>query len=105
MDGQTTIKYLQQYIRERDCKPELLMDYFLKLTEEVGELACAMRKAAKAPDLRHIKGSIDEEIWDVIYYALAIANIYEVDVEAVIQAKSALAEAKYPSGVKFEPGR
>ena len=44
MDGQTTIKYLQNYIREKDFKPELLMHYFLKLTEEVGELACAMRK-------------------------------------------------------------
>ena len=105
MDGQTTIKYLQQYIREKDCKPELLIHYFLKLTEEVGELACAMRKDAKASDLQHIKGSIDEEIWDVIYYALAIANIYDVDVEAVIRTKAALAEQKYPSGVKFETGR
>ena len=105
MDGQTTVKYLQQYIRGKDCKPELLMHYFLKLSEEVGELACAMRKDAKAPDLSHLKGSIDEEIWDVIYYALAIANIYDVDVEAVIRAKAALAEEKYPSHVKFEAGR
>ena len=65
MDGQTTIKYLQSYICEKDCKPELLMHYFPKLTEEVGEPACAMRKDAKA----------------------------------------ALAEEKYPSGVRFEQGR
>ena len=105
MDGQTTIKYLQQYIRKKDCKPELLMHYFLKLTEEVGELACAMRKDAKAPDPGHIKGSIDEEIWDVIYYALAIANVYGIDMEEVIRVKAALAEAKYPSGVTLETGR
>ena len=105
MDGQTTIKYLQHYIRQKDCKPELLKDYFLKLTEEVGELARAMRKDEKAPDMAHLKGSIDEELWDVIYYALAIANLYDIDMEAVIRAKAELAEAKYPSGVTFETGR
>ena len=44
MDGNTTIKYLQHYIKEKDYKPELVKDYFLKLSEEVGELAQAMRK-------------------------------------------------------------
>ena len=41
MDGMTTIKYLQTYIKEKDYQPELLKDYFLKLSEEVGRtLAC-----------------------------------------------------------------
>lgn len=44
MDGNTTIKYLQHYIKEKDHKPELVKDYFLKLSEEVGELAKAIRK-------------------------------------------------------------
>ena len=105
MDGQTTIKYLQHYIRAKDCNPELRMHYFLKLSEEVGELAQAIRKDAKAPDFDHLKGSIDEELWDVIYYALAIANLYDIDMEQVIRAKSALAEERYPSSVKFETGR
>lgn len=105
MDGKTTVKYLQTYIRARDHRPELLKDYCLKLTEEVGELARAVRKDAKAPDLQHLKGSIDEELWDVIYYALAIANMYDIDMEEVIREKAALAEARYPSPVKFEQGR
>ncbi len=105
MDGQTTIKYLQHYIRQRDCNPELLKDYFLKLSEEVGELARAMRKGEKAPDLAHIKGTVDEELWDVIYYALAIANLYDIDMEQVIRVKAEMAEERYPSGVKFEIGR
>ena len=41
----------------------------------------------------------------MIYYALAIANLYDVDMEAVIRAKAALAEEKYPSGGRFETGR
>ena len=34
MEGKTTIKYLQSYIKQKDYKPEMLKDYFLKLTEE-----------------------------------------------------------------------
>ena len=39
MDGKTTIKYLQTYVKEKDYDLELLKDYFLKCSEEVGELA------------------------------------------------------------------
>ena len=105
MDGKTTIKYLQTYIKAKDYRPELLKDYFLKLSEEVGELALAMRKGLKAPDSEHIKGTIDEELWDVIYYALAIANLYDVDLEKVIPAKEALNDEKYhyPPELRFRP--
>ena len=105
MDGKTTVKYLQSYIRQKDYRPELKKDYFLKLTEEVGELANAMRKDAKAPDLDHLVGSIDEELWDVMYYALAIANLYDIDMEQVIKAKAELNESRYPAPVPFEENR
>ena len=105
MDGKTTIKYLQTYIKEKDYHPELLKDYFLKLSEEVGELSRAMRKDLKASNGTDIKGTIDEELWDVIYYALAIANLYDVDIEQVIKVKSQMNETRYPSNVKFEEGR
>ncbi|MBE6992620.1 MAG: hypothetical protein E7430_08615 [Ruminococcaceae bacterium] len=105
MDGKTTIKYLQTYIKETDYKPELLKDYFLKLSEEVGELSRAIRKGLKAQDNAEIKGTIDEELWDVIYYVLAIANIYDVDIEQVIKVKSEMNESRYPAKVKFEEGR
>ena len=62
MDGKTTIKYLQNYIKQKDYHPELLKDYFLKLAEEVGELSRAMRKDIKAESLEQIKGTIDEEL-------------------------------------------
>ena len=87
MDGKTTIKYLQTYIKEKDFHPELLKDYFLKLSEEVGELSRAMRKGLKAQNGTEISGTIDEELWDVIYYALAIANIYDIDNKQVAKLK------------------
>ncbi len=37
----------------------MLKDYFLKLSEEVEELARAMRKGAKAQNSREIKGTIE----------------------------------------------
>lgn len=105
MDGKTTIKYLQNYIKQKDFHPELLKDYFLKLSEEVGELSRAMRKNLKAENSQQIKGTIDEEIWDVIYYAIAIANIYDIDLETVIKTKAEISQNKYPSSVVFEENR
>ncbi len=105
MDGKTTIKYLQNYIKEKDFNPELLKDYFLKLAEEVGELSRAMRKGLKASDINQIKGTIDEELWDVIYYSLAIANLYGIDLEQVIKSKESINQSRYPSTVVFEENR
>ncbi len=105
MDGKTTIKYLQNYIKEKDFHPELLKDYFLKLAEEVGELSRAMRKGLKASDINQIKGTIDEELWDVIYYSLAIANLYGIDLEQVIKSKESINQSRYPSTVVFEENR
>ena len=105
MDGKTAIKYLQTYIKEKDYHPELLKDYFLKLSEEVGELARAMRKELKAQNSSEIIGTVDEELYYIIYYALAIANIYDIDIEKVAKVKSEMTEIRYPSNVKFEEGR
>lgn len=105
MDGKTTIKYLQRYIRQKDFHPELLKDYFLKLSEEVGELSRAMRKGLRAADSENLKGTIDEELWDVIYYAIAIANLYDIDLEQVIKAKEEMNQKRYPSANIFEENR
>ena len=105
MDGKTTIRYLQDYLKQKDFDPGRSMDYFLKLSEEVGELASAIRKRAKASGPEHIKGTIDEELWDVMYYTIALANLYDVDLEETIKAKEALNRIKYHSSVIFEENR
>ena len=64
-----------------------------------------MRKGLKAPNTKDIKGTIDEEVWDVIYYAIAIANIYDIDLEQVIKTKSEMNQSRYPSSVMFEENR
>ena len=105
MDGRISVRYLQEYIRQKDHNPECIKDYALKLMEEVGELAFAVRKNQKAENAQSIKNTIDEEVWDVIYYALALANLYDIDVKKVIEVKTRMSEEKYPSKVKFEMDR
>lgn len=105
MDGHTTIGYLQAYIKAKDHQPEKKKDYFLKLSEEVGELAKAMRKDAFRAERAPLKGTIDEELWDVIYYAIALANCYEIDLEHVIREKEEINHQKYGGSTLFETGR
>ncbi len=105
MEGKTTVKYLQNYVRQKDYNPELVKDYFFKLSEEVGELSRAMRKGLKASNREEIRGTIDEELWDVMYYVIAIANVYGVDLEQVIQVKEEINQGRYPPPVVFEENR
>lgn len=105
MDGKTSLKYLQEYIKSKDFHPESSKDYFLKLAEEVGELAEAMRKNILKRDTGSLKGTIDEEVWDVIYYAIAIANCYGIDLECAIKEKEELNKIKYRSNIVFETDR
>jgi len=105
MDGKTTVKYLQNYIKAKDYSPKLKKEYFLKLSEEVGELARAMRKNALKAEIGELKGTVDEELWDVIYYAVALANCYDADLEAVIKEKEEINRQKYGHAVSFEENR
>jgi NTP pyrophosphatase (non-canonical NTP hydrolase) len=97
-----TIGYLQEYIRASDYRPELKEKYFMKLAEEVGELSRAMRKNMRPTNENDIKETIDEELWDVIYYAIALANCYDIDLEKVIPLKEKINNEKYSNGIKFE---
>lgn len=98
-----TIKYLQEYIKSKDYSPEAVKDYFLKLTEETGELAYAMRKNLRPESDNQIKETIEEELWDVMYYLLAIANCYGIDMEKVIPLKEEINNKKYNTGIEFSP--
>ncbi|WP_207641454.1 MazG nucleotide pyrophosphohydrolase domain-containing protein [Lacrimispora indolis] len=101
--GKITIKYLQQYIKSKDYNPDLTMEYYLKLSEETGELAKAIRKNLRPETEFQIKETIEEELWDVIYYVLAVANCYDIDLEKVIPQKEYINNQKYNTGIEFDP--
>ncbi len=89
-----TIKKLQEYIKLKDYKPELKNGYFLKLIEEVGELSEAIRKEKRMTE-DNIKGTIEEELYDILYYVLALSNVYEIDIEKCITLKEKINVNKY----------
>ncbi len=97
------MRYLQAYIRQKDHHPDLAKDYFLKLAEEVGELGKAIRKDLHPTAENSIKNTIDEEIWDVIYYAVVLANCYDIDLEKTIRLKESINNEKYDTGIRYEP--
>ena len=66
----------------------------LKLIEEFGELAENIRKNVRYNG-ENIKGTIEEEVFDVFYYIIAIANDYEIDLEKIFYIKDELNEVKY----------
>jgi NTP pyrophosphatase (non-canonical NTP hydrolase) len=100
--GEITIRYLQQYLKAKDPAQDANA-YFLKMIEEVGELAEALRKRQGPASAETFKGSPEEEIWDVIYYALTVANALDIDLERWIPYKEELNRLKYGHTVPFDP--
>ncbi|MDF2660818.1 MAG: hypothetical protein K0Q94_3609 [Paenibacillus sp.] len=92
-----TLNQLQAYIKEKDYRPELKHQYMLKLFEEIGELAEAVRKDKLYRETGQIKGTIDEELYDVLYYVAAIANLYGIDLETSCRLKEQLNHTRYPA--------
>lgn len=98
-----TIKELQNYIKEKDYKPGLEHGYFLKLAEKVGELAEVIRKDKRIGTKEtQIKGTVEEELSDVFYYVLALANLYNIALGKSFQLKEKINKERYTKDKKME---
>ncbi|WP_221175431.1 MazG nucleotide pyrophosphohydrolase domain-containing protein [Brevibacillus panacihumi] len=97
MKEHMTIKALQAYIKQKDFRPEHRQAYFFKLVEEVGELSEVIRKDLRMNESQNIKGTIEEELYDVLYYTIALANLYDIDLEQCHYFKDELSLKKYGS--------
>ncbi|MNF94830.1 MazG nucleotide pyrophosphohydrolase domain protein [compost metagenome] len=94
LNSPMTLAELQNYVKRRDYNPEAVNGYFLKLIEEVGELAEAMRKNVRQGP-SGIKGTIEEELADVLYYTVSLANVYAIDLELAFKQKDELNRMKW----------
>lgn len=90
-----TLRNLQEHIKSFDYKPDQISNYFFKLIEEVGELSEVMRKNVRMKETGEIKGTIEEELHDIMYYVLALANIYEIDLEECFIKKDEINRKKW----------
>ena len=93
-----TLNYLQKAIQKidgitlGDSKPA--DKYFMKFIEEVGELSECVRKNKRMTD-NNIKDTIEEELYDALYYIICLANVYDIDLEKSIFLKEEINSKKY----------
>ena len=87
-----TLQDYQQYIVEmiegRELGGNSILEMFLMLTEEVGEMAKAIRKqeGMKTDSASH-KPELEHEIADVFIFLLDICNHYDIDLEKAFRDK------------------
>ena len=97
-----TIKELQKCIKKINHKNNNNKDCMFKLMEEMGELAEVVRKNIRMKDGESIKGTIEEELQDVLYYIICMANINDIDLQKCIYLKEEINCKKYNRENMFE---
>jgi len=93
LSAHPTLPELQQYMdeicKERGWTKDSHAEKFLLFTEEVGELAKAIRKTQglyqEKARQKHLE--LEEEFADVLRYLLDLANYFQVDLETAFREK------------------
>ena len=85
--------YLFEHYKDHGIDTSL----FIKLVEEVGEVAEVLNKrdGRKATDGEDLKSQLANELVDVIHYAVAIAALNQIDLNDAILQKDRTAAQKY----------
>jgi NTP pyrophosphatase (non-canonical NTP hydrolase) len=93
-----TLADIQQYVadmeKERGFTKVTLLETYLLLVEEVGELAKCIRKSShtsmRTDTARKYQDDAAEEIADIIMVLTAVANRLDVDIEQAFRDKEEL---------------
>src|SRR5713226_8036073 len=82
-------RYLDAVCKERGWTKDTYAEKFLLFTEEIGELAKAIRKTKGLyqEKAREKNLELEEEFADVLSYLLDLANCFEVDLEKAFREK------------------
>lgn len=99
-----TIEDLEAYLLDHYKEGGIDESLFMKLVEEVGEVAEVLNKRAgrKAYGNEDLKNQLGNELADVIHYALAIAALNGIDMNQFIIEKDKAACVKYEHEVNLE---
>ena len=92
--------YLYDHYKDHGIDSSL----FMKLVEEVGEVAEVLNKrdGRKASGDEDLKAQLANELADVVHYAVAIASLNRIDLNDVILEKDKKASVKYNHKVNLE---
>lgn len=99
-----TISAYRDYLSERYSGWTTEQGLFMKLVEEVGEVAEVLNKrsGAKARDDEDLAEALGTELADVIHYAVAVAAINGLDLNEIMLAKDKRASEKYHHETNLE---
>ena len=99
-----TIEALQAYLADRYCGWATEQSMFMKLVEEMGEVAEVLNKRAgrKASQENDLQEQLGIELADMIHYIVAIAAINDIDLTRVIIEKDRKASVKYNHTINLE---
>ena len=89
-------RYMDEICKERGWTKDSYAEKFLLFTEEVGELAKAIRKTQglyqEKARQKHLE--LEEEFADVLSYLLDLANCFQVDLETAFREKEQVNAAR-----------
>lgn len=99
-----SIDALQAYLADRYGGWATEQSMFMKLVEELGEVAEVLNKRAgrKASDENDLQEQLGVELADMIHYIVAIAAINDIDLTTLILEKDKKASIKYHHTTNLE---
>ena len=99
-----TISQLEAYLQDRYNGWTTEQGLFMKLVEEMGEIAEVLNKrsGAKAAGAEDLQNELGKELADLIHYAVAIAAITGIDLTSTMLEKDRLASMKYHHDTNLE---
>ncbi len=99
-----SIDALQAYLQNHYGGRATEQGMFMKLVEEIGEVAEVLNKRAgrKASDENDLQEQLGTELADMIHYIVAIAAINDIDLSRIILEKDKRAAVKYKHKTNLE---
>lgn len=99
-----SINDLQAYLADHYCGRANEQGMFMKLVEEMGEVAEVLNKRAgrKASQEDDLQEQLGVELADMLHYLVAIAAINDIDLTSIVVEKDRSASIKYNHKVNLE---
>lgn len=99
-----TIEELQEYLFDHYKNGGIDQSLFMKLVEEIGEVAEVLNKKAgrKSVGQEDLQTQLGNELADVVHYTIAIAALNGIDMNDIILSKDKDAYIKYNHRINLE---
>lgn len=99
-----TIEDLQEYLFDHYNGRTVEQNMFMKLVEEIGEVAEVLNKKAgrKSSENEDLQAQLGNELADVIHYAIAIAALNGINMNDMIIDKDKTASVRYNHRTNLE---